>query len=421
MGKRITFLHAADLHLGAPLRGLRALSEKWASRVAEAIPAAFDRLVDAAIEHEVDFVILAGDIFDQAQPSYANYLRFATGLARLDAAGIPSYLCTGNHDPYVSWRTDLVDLPPSTFMFPAEKPGFTVFEKAGEPLALLGGRGFYHKVFEAGVNIAEGINRAAAQEACGVQAPFAVGLIHTGLNLDINKAPVNPKDLLRSGMDYWALGHIHQPWVDDQGDPHIVFSGCIQGRDVNEAGARGCYLVTLEEGKPNHIEFLSLASIVWQTLNVDVSACQTVDDIATEASKALFRANAEARCDSMVVRLRLVGQTSLHSILQEPGILGDMRDQINAAHSTFFCDSLRDATKAPWDKDALLAEGLFPAVLLETAERLAANEGETLNYIQDEFLRRDLKLPHALQEQCASMQDKAGEIALDILRCEVGQ
>ncbi|MBQ9020822.1 MAG: DNA repair exonuclease [Eggerthellaceae bacterium] len=419
MSKRVTFLHAADLHLGAPMRGLRALSPQWADEVAQAIPAAFDRLVETALERSVDFLVLAGDIFDQARPSYANYLRFAHGLARLDEAGIPTYLCTGNHDPYTSWRTDLVDLPSSTYLFPADKPGFTCFEKAGEPLVVFGGRGFYNQVFESGANIAEGIDRSAAESACGRKAPFAVGVIHTGLNLDPNKAPTDPKALLDTGMDYWALGHIHQPLVDDEEDPHIVFSGCIQGRDVNEAGARGCFLVTLEEGKANRAEFLPLASIVWQTLDVDTSACNTVDDTAAEASKVLYRANGSAKCDRMVVRLRLVGQTPLHSVLQEPGMMSDLREQINAAHRSFFCDSLRDATRAPWDKEALRAEGLFPSVLLETAERMKANETESLGYIQDEFMRLDLKLPRALGERMEGLQDQASDMALDVLRCGV--
>ena len=64
MSKRVTFIHAADLHLGAPFRGLRALSSKWANRLLTAIPESYDRMVDAAIARDVDFVVVSGDIFD---------------------------------------------------------------------------------------------------------------------------------------------------------------------------------------------------------------------------------------------------------------------------------------------------------------------------------------------------------------------
>ena len=79
MSKRVTFIHAADLHLGAPFRGLRALSSKWANRLLTAIPESYDRMVDAAIARDVDFVVVSGDIFDSARPSYGDYLHFFGG------------------------------------------------------------------------------------------------------------------------------------------------------------------------------------------------------------------------------------------------------------------------------------------------------------------------------------------------------
>lgn len=419
MAKKLTFIHTADLHLGAPLRGLRALSEKWAERVAQAIPAAFDALVETALGRHVDFVIIAGDIFDQAQPSYANYVRFASGLQRLDAAGIPTYLCTGNHDPYTSWRSDLVDLPKSTYMFAADKPSFTLFEREGEPLALLGGRGFFSQVFDDAADISEGITRHAAEQALGCDAPFGIGVIHSGLNLDVYKAPTKPATLLKTGMDYWALGHIHLPWQDSADDPHIVFPGCIQGRDIKETGPRGCCVVTLEEGKPNRAEFVSLASVVWQVLDVDVSACSTILDAQTTIMQTLFAASGSAQCDYMVERIRLVGRTALHGVLQEPGVLADLREQINAAHPTFFCDSLRDATTAELDKDALMAAGLFPAVLLSCAQQLEQDEVVTRTFIQDAFFAKNLHVPGAVMDSLETMQQDACERALDLLQCGV--
>ena len=71
MAAQLRFIHAADLHIGAPFRGLRELSPAWAERLVEAIPQAYDRLVDAALEHQVDFVVFAGDIFDPTSPCTA--------------------------------------------------------------------------------------------------------------------------------------------------------------------------------------------------------------------------------------------------------------------------------------------------------------------------------------------------------------
>lgn len=239
MAERLTFIHAADLHIGAPFRGLRALSERWASRLVEAIPEAYERVVSAAIDNRVDFVVIAGDIFDTARPSYVDYLTFFDGLARLDAEGIPVYMCTGNHDPYTTWQRDLFNLPGNVTMFSADKPSFALYRRDGKPVCVLGGRGYYNQTWPGDACIAEGVTRAAANEALGedaASAPFGIGVIHTGLDLDPNKAPVAPAKLLRAGFDYWALGHVHKRLIYTEGNPRLAFPGCIQGRDIKETG-----------------------------------------------------------------------------------------------------------------------------------------------------------------------------------------
>ena len=97
MPETLTFIHAADLHIGAPFRGLRALSDEWARRLVDAIPGAWDRVVEAAVSRKVDFMVVSGDIFDSVRASYRDYLRFFDGLNRLDAEGIPSYAVSYTH------------------------------------------------------------------------------------------------------------------------------------------------------------------------------------------------------------------------------------------------------------------------------------------------------------------------------------
>lgn len=422
MPKRVTFLHAADLHLGAPFRGLRALSDAWANRLLVAIAEAYDRVIDAAITRNVDFVVMAGDIFDSARASYGDYVHFFQGLQRLDDAGIPVYLVTGNHDPYTSWTRDFFTLPPSTTMLPADRPGFDLIERDGEPLCLIGGRGYYNQTWPIDECIAEGVTRAAAEQALSQthphasQAPFAVGVLHTGLNLDPIKAPVDPQILLHTGMDYWALGHIHlkyaYPSVDD---PRLVFSGCIQGRDVKETGERGVYVVTLEEHAKNRLEFIPTASVVWQRMRVDVSDCNTLPDITDKIMRELFRENGKAHCEQMVARITLEGATPLHAVLQRPGILEDVRKHVNDAYSEFFCDTLLDATVAPRDKDALRREGLFPAVFLQVASSQQVRRDEEVTYLQDEFLKKNLTLPGKCARDIKKLGEEAENFVLDLL------
>ena len=95
MSKSVTFIHASDLHLGAPFKGLRALSSAWADKLVKAIPEAYQRIIDESLAQQVDFVIFSGDIFDNARPSYADFSLFIEGLKRLDEAHIPVYFLHG--------------------------------------------------------------------------------------------------------------------------------------------------------------------------------------------------------------------------------------------------------------------------------------------------------------------------------------
>ena len=419
MAETLTFIHAADLHIGAPFRGLRALSEEWARRLSDAIPAAWDRVVDAAVSRQVDFVVVAGDIFDSVRASYRDYLRFFDGLQRLDAAAIPSYLCTGNHDPLSLWQKDFFALPPSATMLAADRPDFALFEKDGRPAALICGRGYPNKVWSRDEDISAGITRAAAEEALGphaAQAPFAVGVLHTGLTLDPVKAPTDPAALARAGMDYWALGHIHRRYVHDEADPRIVFSGCIQGRDVRETGSRGAYAVTLEKGKAPQLTFLPTASVVWERIEVDVSDCPNIPALVDKVMREQFAANGAASCEMMVSRIILTGSSDLHEVLGRPGVLDEVRASINDAYTEFFCDALVDATRAPLDEEALRAEGMFPALFLRTADAMTADPQGQIDYLQGEFLSRNIPLTAALSEKKARrLSEEASALVLDLL------
>lgn len=421
--QRLRFIHAADTHLGAPFRGLRELSPAWADRLTEAMPEAFDRIIDTAVREQVDFVVFAGDIFDQNQPSYSDYLRFFQGMQKLSDAGIPVYLITGNHDPYASWQQDFFAFPDQVYMLSADKPDFRLFERDGQPLAIVAGRGYPNKVWSPDKDIAEGITRAAAEEALGeraLSAPFGVGILHTGLDQDLLKAPTDPKALRRAGFDYWALGHVHKRFVDYEDNPHIAFSGCIQGRDIKEVGSRGVYLVTLIEDAPNQVEFVPTASVVWQRMSIDVSECATLSDMIQHAMRELFRVNGNAQCEEMICRITLVGATSLHESLARPDVIEGMREALNNSYPGFFVDALIDGTTSPLDKEALRREGLFPSVFMGVAERTRENPALEEVLLQEEFMKKNTTMPVFTREQVEELGEEAENLVLDLLIREAG-
>src|SRR5688572_13161135 len=108
---RFKFVHAADLHLDSPFRGLAAHGPLQA-RLAEATFDALDRIVKLAIDEKALMVVLAGDLFDERDRSVRARLRLRDALVRLHEANIRAFIVHGNHDP-LSGDTRALGLPPS--------------------------------------------------------------------------------------------------------------------------------------------------------------------------------------------------------------------------------------------------------------------------------------------------------------------
>ena len=105
--KDFSFVHTADLHLDSPFSGLRQVDGEMAGLLKDATFKAFDQVVDLALGNKVDFLLVAGDVYDSSERSLRAQLRFADGLKRLADAGIRSFVCHGNHDPMDGWSASL--------------------------------------------------------------------------------------------------------------------------------------------------------------------------------------------------------------------------------------------------------------------------------------------------------------------------
>ncbi|MFJ6795499.1 exonuclease SbcCD subunit D [Streptomyces sp. NPDC091268] len=83
------FLHTSDWHLGRSFHRVNLLAAQ----------AAFiDHLVEAVREHEVDAVLVAGDVYDRAVPPLPAVELYDQALHRLADLGVPTVMISGNHD-----------------------------------------------------------------------------------------------------------------------------------------------------------------------------------------------------------------------------------------------------------------------------------------------------------------------------------
>src|SRR3989304_885803 len=105
-----SFVHAADLHLDSPFKGMTADNPAIAHSVSSATFDTFDSLIDLCIQKQVEFLLIAGDVYDGADRSLRAQLRFRDGLARLAKNEIDSFVVHGNNDPFDS-RSSAIEWP----------------------------------------------------------------------------------------------------------------------------------------------------------------------------------------------------------------------------------------------------------------------------------------------------------------------
>ncbi len=304
------FLHAADIHLDSPLRGLDKYEGASVDALRGATRRAFTNLVNLAIQERVDFVILAGDIYDGDWRDYNTGLFFVNELRRLDKAGIPVVLLSGNHDAE-SRITGHLTLPENTrpHLFPTAKSDTVRFDHLR---VALHGQGY--------ANQAETRN-IASKYPSPIPGYFNIGVLHTALEGREGHKPYAPctfAELVAFGYDYWALGHVHKrESVNGSAQIRVEYPGNIQGRDVGETGPKGCLLVKVDGRNVARPEFRALDVFRWEEVAVDAINSTTLDDAIEAAVKEVADASAQADGRTLAVRVKVSCNESIHRHITE--------------------------------------------------------------------------------------------------------
>lgn len=313
--KKITFIHAADLHLDSPMLGLKHLPQAIFQRLKESTFTSFSNIIDSAIKHQVDFVILAGDLFDGEDRSIRAQIRFRKQLERLTQYQIPVFIIHGNHD-HLSGKWANIPLPQNAYVFPPELEMQT-FTNKDKVTASLYGFSYPHR------HVTE--KRIEDYKKQG-EADFHIGILHGQFegNSDHGKyAPFTLADLADKQFDYWALGHIHKRTLLSE-EPPIIYPGNIQGRHRKEIGEKGCYLVTLTDADKS-FEFIPTCDCLWEEAEVDGSTSQTIAELYQLCRKEIDNIRREGI--GTLLTLKLVG-VNLSAQEKEALLNGELLDTL---------------------------------------------------------------------------------------------
>ncbi|ATB43385.1 DNA double-strand break repair protein Mre11 [Cystobacter fuscus] len=375
------FVHAADLHLDTPFRGVP-VDSGLLGAFQQATFRAFSRIVDLCLRERVAFLLLAGDLFDMKDRSVRARLALRRELERLHVAGIQTFIVHGNHDP-LSGDTGALGLPESVKVFGA---GWEEAEVRREGRLVCRVQGISYPDAEVRENLSARFGRTAPD--------FTVGLLHAnlgGVEGHANYAPCTLEDLAARGLDYWALGHVHtRAEYPLPGGAVAVYPGNPQGRHVNETGERGCVLVEVEDGRTRR-RFVPVDTVRWHRLEVPLTGLASLDALVAALLERVD-ADCSAELEGHAVRLTLTDRGPLHRELVRPDALAqleaEVREQLARRHPPVLLESLRDASRPALDLAAVRLAGGFSGTLLAEAEALTADpEALAALWAEEEELR----------------------------------
>lgn len=284
MDRQIKILHLGDLHLDSPFSGI---SGEEASKKNAELRRVFSDAINYAKAKRADIVLLCGDLFDREY-----YSPQTIGLLKREISGFPEcrfVISPGNHDPYSAhspYKT--VTLPENCYVFKSEQISCISFPELDTDV--------YGYAFTSSHYTARPLNGFKVADVSRLNLLCA----HADIGVsDSVYAPISEKELAESGLDYAALGHIHNwdklnkatvsaEFTASNGEALYTYSGCIAGRDHGEQGKKGGVFITAElcGGKKRmDVRRITFCPWIYKDLKINVSGISNIGELADAVIK----------------------------------------------------------------------------------------------------------------------------------------
>ncbi|WP_394827463.1 exonuclease SbcCD subunit D [Pendulispora albinea] len=369
------FVHAADLHIDSPLRGLTRYEGAPLERARRATREALERVVGLCLEERADFLVLAGDVFDGDWKDIGTGLFFVSQLARLRETGCRVLLLRGNHDFELTKNLSYAD---HVFEFAAAGAGSAASK-----------RGKYTHLFEEEGVAFHGVSYAQKKTDKSLLPLYAppvpgllnVGVLHTnatGSRDHAAYAPCTVAELVGHGYDYWALGHVHSHLVLHR-DPWVVYPGNTQGRSVRELGAKGCVLVEVSGERSLELRFVPTDTMRYFIEPVALEPEDDTSALFDKVRRVLDDVAGRAQGTLAAVRLEIRGASRAHGaiVAERETILGQIRADAIDRGGDVWLEKVKLLTTPAQSIEALRAAKGLVAELLTWTERLRGEDAET--------------------------------------------
>ncbi len=385
------FIHAADIHLDSPLRGLDEYPGAPVERVRGATREALKNLVDLCLTERVDFLVIAGDLFDHDWRDFHTPLFAVHQLQRLEREQVPVFLILGNHDSHQGMSRS-TPWPRNVHVFDHKKPETKRLDKLN---VALHGQSFAKR---------EVTQNLVPDYPAAVPGAFNIGLLHTNANGSPNHdkyAPCSVPELVAKDYDYWALGHVHDFQLLQE-HPHVVYSGNLQGRHIRETGPKGCVLVTVSGTEITGFEFRETDVLRWFHETVRLADDDGLDELKHRVREQLRDVVSRSEDRLAAVRLEITGRCRAHRDLVRDDarqqVITDLRSLAGEVGDELWVEKVKFRTRPLMDVAARrLAQDVVGELLREI--EAIANDPQRLLALADELKPLATKVAGDVKDQ----------------------
>lgn len=311
----VKFIHCADLHLGATFKNVARKCDGSSKQIiADSTLASWQKLVHKAVAEKVDFVLICGDIFDSSTPLLRQRMAFKNGIDKLITAGISCFVVSGNHDNDLSIFKEF-KFAEQFKVFSADKVEKVVLDNLKTEI---------FGISYDGNNGVDNLTRLFSDVEVN-QNYFRIAMLHANVgaasNYDVSYGVYSNcslGDLTSKNFDYWALGHIHNGGILHGEKPMVVYSGSLQGLNINQDTPKGAYLVEVNDNLQVKSNFINCSTVDFIRQEVDLS--DVVDDNGFWHKIGVLRdefLKVHTECDLIFAELIFIGRSAFYSQLKK--------------------------------------------------------------------------------------------------------
>ncbi|MBU9712661.1 metallophosphoesterase family protein [Evansella tamaricis] len=395
------FIHCADVHLGRSIRSHMEMPDEFIQTIQQATYVSFQRIIDKAMDLNVDFVLISGDLFDSEYRSLRAQWFVKKQAVRLAEKNIPLFIIHGNHDPLIGQENELT-MPENVHIFKERVESVKIHNGRGDT-GYIYGFSYPEKAFMD--------NPAPLYQRVNDDRAYHIGMLHGQERAQTDHDPYAPfsvKELREKNFDYWALGHIHKRQILSE-TPPIVYSGNVQGAHRKETGKKGAYYVELTKTGAT-LSLLETSPVEWMNVQVSINNLELIDQLISGIETTL---KVEEGSKQYLVDLSIIGEGILHDQLvnyrDQQELLSLLREELS--HIPYlWIERMEVNTTAVFDRESLREQDHLLGDVVRVVDEMKKQEsdGEALEplYSHPAMNRFLEKLTHKEREEIIDHAEK---------------